>query len=110
MKIDYPRVERLNRSLSGIVTIEATNKTYDTIKLGDIVVGFIGDSHDNEHFKFTPHNEVSAPYPLRNSYQEAMADMFTEIANDMDLAVEFTILVSRKCKDTPPLDNDNTTY
>ena len=96
-KIDYPKAENQERSLSGIFSIE-TGDLYDIIFLGDLQLGFIS-CDDLGNFYFTPETSVREPFLARSSYQSAMTDVFTMIANDLDLAIEFTIRVNRK-KDT----------
>jgi hypothetical protein len=96
-QITYPKVETPERSLSGIFSIE-TGDLYDIVHLGEIKLGFIScDKLGN--FYFTPTVAMENPFPSRSSYTSAMFDVFTLIANDLDLAIEFTIKVNHK-KDT----------
>ena len=97
MKVNYPTTERLDRSLSGVVKIKNDPKSnYDTIQIGNKVVGFVMETHAGDGYKFVPYDKVDDPYTDRSTYAEALLDSFTEIANSADLAIEFTIMVTRK--------------
>lgn len=93
-KIDYPKADNIQRSLSGIFSIESGD-LYDIVLLGDIKLGFMSCDKLGNYY-FTPETSVENPFPARSSYQSAMTDVFTLIANDLDLAIEFTIRVNRK--------------
>lgn len=93
-QITYPKTQDTQRSLSGIFSIE-TGDLYDIIALGEIPLGFISCDQLGNFF-FTPHSSPNKPFDSRSSYTSAMFDVFTLIANDLDLAIEFTIRVNRK--------------
>lgn len=95
--ITYPTQTNPERSLTGIFTIETT-QNIDHVYLGKdqkVLLGFI-DSKDNNLFAFVPEKQIEQPFPNRTSYSACLLDAFTCIANDLDLAIEFTILVNRK--------------
>lgn len=96
--IKYPGIDNPERSLSGIFTIK-TDTHFDTVLLGEIVIGFIGLAEHNM-FEFTPESAMDNPYPQRSTYTSILFDVFTHIANDLDLAIELAVMVNRK-KNTP---------
>lgn len=95
MQISYPQVTNEQRTLLGIFTIENTDRDYDTIYLGDIEIGYATQDSDGK-FVFIPTTEVENPFPQRESYAELWQDIVTLIANDLDLAIEFTIKAQHK--------------
>jgi hypothetical protein len=94
--ITYPGITTEDRALTDIITIDS-NTDYDTIYLGsieNILLGFINQT--GNYFEFVPQTQIDNPFPKRSSYQGCLADIFTLIANDVDLAIEFTVLTYRK--------------
>ena len=95
--ITYPGITTEDRALTEIITIDS-NSDYDTIYLGSIennlLLGFINQT--GSYFEFVPQHQIEKPFPKRSSYTSCLADIFTLIANDVDLAIEFTVLTYRK--------------
>lgn len=92
MQITYPQATDNAPNMVGIFTIEASHESYDTIKLGDIEIGSVSIS--GADFWFTTIDNTI--YPTRGSYEAVWQDILTVIANDLDLAIEFTIRVNHK--------------
>lgn len=96
--ITYAPQTTKNRSLAEILTIESATG-YDTIYLGSIEsgikLGYI-TSDKTSAIHFVPEVEMETPFLARTSYTACLFDVFTMIANDLDLAIEFTILVNHK--------------
>lgn len=94
--ITYPGITTEERALTGIITIDS-NRDYDTIHLGsneNILLGFI--NQNDGYFEFVPESQIENPYPKRSAYQGCFGDIMTHIANDLELAIEFTVLVYHK--------------
>ena len=73
----------------------------DDVYLGEKLVGSIyelpdySDSSAFRHrYEFMPFN-LDHVFQSRNTYEEVWLDVLTELANDSDLAVEFTIQVTK---------------
>lgn len=98
IEVTYAPQTDKNRSLTDILTIES-GTNYDTIYLGsiesNIQLGFV-TMNQNGTMEFVPATSMDNPYPVRSSYTSCLFDAFTMIANDLDLAIEFTIAVNRK--------------
>lgn len=94
MEISYPALTDSSRNLIGIFTIENAHLDYDIIHLGEIEIGYV--TQGEKGWCFTPIAEVDSPFPLRDSYAEVWQDIITLIANDIDLAIEFTIRAQHK--------------
>lgn len=96
--ITYPEIADKSRALTGILSIES-HPDYDTIYLGSIekgvLLGFIGYTNKMQ-FEFVPETAIENGFPPRSGYLTCLADVFTYIANDLDLAIEFTIAVQNK--------------
>lgn len=73
----------------------------DDVYLGDKLVGSIYELPDYTDSKAFTHNYEFMPFNLdhvftaRRSYEEVWLDVLTELANDPDLAVEFTIQTTK---------------
>lgn len=104
MNISYPAVIDETRTLLGVFSIEYWSEDLDEIRLGKHQIGFV-QAEDNV-FTFYPHTDINNPYPDRESYEAVWQDIITHIANNLDLAIEFTIKVQQKTKGDPN-DNDN---
>lgn len=96
--LKYPEISDKSRALTGILSIES-HPDYDTIYLGSIekgvLLGFIGYT-GRMQFEFVPETSIENGFPPRSGYLTCLADVFTYISNDLDLAIEFTIAVQKK--------------
>lgn len=95
------------RSLVGIFKITRLSSS-DEVRLGEFLIGTIDTkvvSPTITEYSFKPVNQT-VPYPRRNSYTECWFDILTMIANDQDLAIEFTIRVNRNLTNNFKMPND----
>ena len=104
LNISYPAITDEKRTLLGVFSIEYWAEDLDEIRLGKHQIGYVQAEEDV--YSFYPHTDINKPYPARQSYEAVWQDIITHIANDLELAIEFTIKVQQKVKgDTN--DNDN---
>ena len=94
MDIEYPAVIDESRTLVGVFSLEYYDSDLDKICLGKLEIGFVQE--EENCFEFYPIDQIDNPYPARQSYAEVWQDILTHIANDIDLAIEFTIAVHNK--------------
>ena len=94
LDIEYPAVIDESRTLVGVFSLEYYDPDLDKICLGKLEIGFVQENGDK--FEFYPIDQIEKPYPARQSYAEVWQDILTHIANDLDLAIEFTIAVQNK--------------
>ena len=94
MDIEYPAVIDESRTLVGVFSLEYYDSDLDKICLGKLEIGFVQE--EENCFEFYPIDQIDNPYPARQSYAEVWQDILTHIANDIELAIEFTIAVHNK--------------
>jgi len=98
------------RNLVGVFSIRR-NEWADDIRLGSMLIGDIQtittwqtrgkEQVEVIEYCFTPANEIE-PFPLRTTYEACWFDILTLVANNQDLAIEFTVRVHNKIKKSVP--------
>lgn len=96
MNVDYPAITDDNRTMIGVFSIEYFDDSLDQIMVGSKSIGFIQE--EDGVFNLYPDSDINNPYPNRKSYEAVWQDVITHIANNLELAIEFTIKVQQKTK------------
>lgn len=96
------------QSLSGIFRINRNEYT-DEIFIGKTRIGSISERQtaDVLDYQFTPDYTVNE-FPFRSTYESVWLDVLIHLANSSDLAIEFTIAVTNKIREShKPLTADS---
>lgn len=96
------------QSLSGIFRINRTGST-DEISIDTTRIGSIAESESDGllEYQFTPHLALNE-FPWRSTYESVWLDILIHLANSSDLAIEFTIAVTNKVREShKPLTADS---